>query len=87
MSPWPPQLEYCLSLTASVDTPCCPCTAAARRHLPLLIFRGLFGTAAIAFSYAALLNLPLGDAGAGAGWLAVSVLAELVGWLAGGLAG
>jgi hypothetical protein len=43
--------------------------------LPLLICRGLFGTAAIAFSYAALLNLPLGDAGAGAGWLAVSLLA------------
>lgn len=33
-----------------------------RRTLPLLVLRGLFGTAAIACSYAALLNLPLGDA-------------------------
>jgi drug/metabolite transporter (DMT)-like permease len=35
-----------------------------RARLPLLFMRGLFGTAAICCSYFAVLNLPLGDAGA-----------------------
>lgn len=51
-----------LLITADMLLQCC-CAMLCRRHLPLLFLRGLFGTAAIACSYAALLNLPLGDAG------------------------